>query len=220
MILRAESLLKEFVNGDNLIRVLDYIDLSVEKSKSVAIIGPSGSGKSTLLSLLAGLDFPTSGKVWVNGQDLTAMSEDELALFRSEHMGFVFQSYHLIRTLTALENVIVPLELAGDPHAEKNAEEWLEKVGLSHRLSHLPAKLSGGEQQRVALARAMCTEPEILFADEPTGNLDTKTGEEMIELIFSLVKNCGTTLLLVTHELFIAHRADEILELKDGKWKE
>ena len=217
VILKAEDLTKEFDTGHHHLKVLDRVQLAVRSGDSLSIIGPSGSGKSTLLGLLAGLDTPSRGRVILSGLDLAAMDEDELTAVRSRRVGFIFQSYRLLRTLTAEENVRVPLELAGDPKAVPKARAWLDKVGLSDRLEHLPAQLSGGEQQRVALARALAPEPDVLFADEPTGNLDSKTGAEMAELIFSLVRQHGTTLVLVTHELSLARRADRILELKDGK---
>ena len=217
--LRADGLVKEFVSGGNAIRVLDGVSLTLTSGESLAVVGPSGSGKSTLLSLLAGLDQPTSGTVFLDGRDLNSLKDWELSRIWCREIGFVFQSYYLLPTLTALENVQVPLELAGDKDPEGRALEWLEKVGLTHRASHLPAQLSGGEQQRTALARAMANSPRILFADEPTGNLDSKTGREIEDLLFSLVRNQHVSLVLVTHESSFARKADRILELDGGRIK-
>ena len=217
IMLQAENLVKEFPSGKGHLRVLDGINLKVPSGESLAIVGPSGSGKSTLLSLLAGLDSPTRGKVWMDGRDISQMGEKELSQIWGKRVGFIFQSYHLIPTLTAGENVQVPLEIAREKDPEAKSRNWLSKVGLKDRMDHLPSNLSGGEQQRVALARALAPEPSILFADEPTGNLDSKTGREMTDLLFSLVKDQGTTLILVTHETSLAKRATRILELKDGR---
>lgn len=217
IILRAEQLTKEFTSGQGFITVLDDINIAIKKGERLAIMGPSGSGKSTLLGILSGLDSPTRGQVLLEGTDLATLDEDALSAIRGKRMGFIFQSYHLLPTLTAEENVSVPLELAGSVDAGEKAKEWLEKVGLGHRLNHMPAQLSGGEQQRVALARALAPSPDLLFADEPTGNLDSRTGSEMTELIFSLVKESGATLVLVTHENSIAKLADRIIELLDGR---
>lgn len=191
--------------------------MSIPAGQSAAIIGASGAGKSTLLALLAGLDEPSSGKVWLNDVDLTALNEDGRARVRAQHVGFVFQSFHLVPSLTALENVMLPLELAGQPNARQAAHEVLEKVGLGAREGHYPRQLSGGEQQRVAIARAFVTKPAILFADEPTGNLDAATGERIIQLLFDLNRGTHTTLVLVTHDNAIAQRCERIIRLDAGK---
>jgi putative ABC transport system ATP-binding protein len=213
--LRAESLTQSYLSGGRELTVLRNITFELEPGGFAAIVGPSGSGKSTLLGLLAGLDRPRAGRVWLDGQDLYALSEDERARLRAEKVGFVFQSFHLIPTLTARENVQVPLELRGRP-ARARADELLERVGLGGRGHHYPAQLSGGEQQRVALARAFCHEPRILFADEPTGNLDAATGASVIELMAALNRESGTTLVLVTHDPDLAARARRVLRLRDG----
>lgn len=197
--------------------ILRGIDLSVEAGQSIGLIGPSGSGKSTLLSVMAGLEKPTSGTVTVAGQQLQDLDEDRLARFRRDNVGIVFQSFHLIPTMTALENVAIPLELAGDAGARDKAASELGRVGLGHRLDHYPAQLSGGEQQRVALARAMIADPRILFADEPTGNLDSRTGETIVDLLFGLGRDRGATLVLVTHDPMLAARCDRRLRLADGR---
>lgn len=198
------------------VEILRGIDLAVEAGQSIGLIGPSGSGKSTLLAVMAGLERPSEGRVTVAGQPLHALDEDRLARFRRDNVGIVFQSFHLIPTMTALENVAIPLELAGDPAARTRATEELTRVGLDHRLDHYPAQLSGGEQQRVALARAVIARPKILFADEPTGNLDSRTGETIVELLFDLGKARGATLVLVTHDPALAARCDRRLRLADG----
>ncbi|MFZ2871791.1 ABC transporter ATP-binding protein [Zavarzinia sp.] len=197
--------------------ILRGIDLSVEAGQSIGLIGPSGSGKSTLLSVMAGLEKPTSGTVTVAGQQLQTLDEDRLARFRRDNVGIVFQSFHLIPTMTALENVAIPLELAGDAGARDKAAAELGRVGLAHRLDHYPAQLSGGEQQRVALARALIANPRILFADEPTGNLDSRTGETIVDLLFGLGRDRGATLVLVTHDPALAARCDRRLRLADGR---
>ncbi|WP_243404115.1 ABC transporter ATP-binding protein [Zavarzinia aquatilis] len=197
--------------------ILRGIDLSVEAGQSIGLIGPSGSGKSTLLAVMAGLEKPTSGTVTVAGQPLHTLDEDRLARFRRDNVGIVFQSFHLIPTMTALENVAIPLELAGDAGARDKAAAELGRVGLAHRLDHYPAQLSGGEQQRVALARAVIAGPRILFADEPTGNLDSHTGETIVELLFGLGRDAGATLVLVTHDPALAARCDRRLRLADGR---
>ena len=196
--------------------ILKGISLNVEAGSSVGLTGPSGSGKSSLLMLMGGLESVTSGSITALGQDLTKMNEDALARFRRDHMGIVFQSFHLIPTMTALENVATPLELAGDRDAFKKATAELEAVGLADRADHYPAQLSGGEQQRVALARAAAPRPKILLADEPTGNLDSSTGETIIDLLFNLRDRHGATLILVTHAPELAARCDQTLELRDG----
>ena len=213
--LRCESLSQTYVSGGRELPVLKGITFEVEAGGFLAIVGPSGSGKSTLLGLLAGLDRPAQGNIWLDGQDLSALSEDERARLRAEKVGFVFQSFHLIPTLTARENIQVPLELRGE-EARWRAEELLAHVGLQDRGHHYPAQLSGGEQQRVALARAFSHSPRILFADEPTGNLDAATGARVIELMTELNREQATTLVLVTHDHDLAARARRILGLADG----
>lgn len=198
------------------ISLFENLDLSIDAGDSLAILGTSGSGKSTLLGLLAGLDLPSGGRVSLDGQDLTALGEDERAALRSGRVGFVFQAFHLLPGLTALENVMLPAELAGDGQARSAATAALDRVGLGARTAHYPAQLSGGEQQRVALARAFVTAPRILFADEPTGNLDHRTGEQIIDLLFSLNRDTGTTLVLVTHDHAVARRCARVRYLRDG----
>lgn len=199
------------------VTILQGISLEVEKGESLALVGPSGSGKSSLLMLLGGLERATDGTITCLGEDLTAMNEDRLARFRRDHMGVVFQSFHLIPTMTALENVATPLELAGIPDAMTRAAEELQAVGLGHRAGHYPGQMSGGEQQRVALARAVATRPKILLADEPTGNLDGANGDAVIKLLFDLRDRHGATLILVTHAPDLARRCDRQLRLTDGK---
>jgi putative ABC transport system ATP-binding protein len=213
--LRCESLTRTFLSGGHELPVLKSITLDVPDGSFVAILGPSGSGKSTLLGLLAGLDRPTTGRVWLDGVELGSLSEDERARLRGQKVGFVFQSFQLIPTLTARENIQVPLELRG-LEAQKRADELLGRVGLSGRGHHYPAQLSGGEQQRVALARAFSHRPRVLFADEPTGNLDAATGARVIELMSELNREVGTTLILVTHDQSLAARAGRIVRLHDG----
>jgi putative ABC transport system ATP-binding protein len=202
---------------DGALTILDDVAFTVERGDAVAIVGASGSGKSTLLSLLAGLDTPTSGSVHLDGQSLSTLDEDGRARVRGEKVGFVFQSFQLLPTLTALENVMLPLELRGDADAQAPARRILEKVGLGARLGHYPRQLSGGEQQRVALARAFVTNPALLFADEPTGNLDTHTGQAIIDLLFSLNEDAGTTLVLVTHDEHLAARCRHQIRLDSGR---
>lgn len=197
--------------------ILKDINFSLETGKSLAITGSSGSGKTTLLGMLAGLDLPSSGEVVIDESRLTLMSEDQRAAFRANNVGFVFQSFHLIDGLTALENVLLPMELAGIAQAEEQAKAILDSVGLANRIKHKPSELSGGEQQRVALARAFACKPKYLFADEPTGNLDSKTGQQIIELLFDLNKQQNTSLVMVTHEKRLADCCDEHLVLQDGK---
>ncbi len=213
--IRVESLSKEYLSGGRPLTVLKDITLEIPTGELAAIVGPSGSGKTTLLGLLAGLDRPTRGRVVVDGTDLTALSEDGLATFRAERVGFVFQSFHLIPTLTARENVEVPLELRGE-EARGRADELLARVGLKGREHHYPAQLSGGEQQRVALARAFSNRPRILFADEPTGNLDQGTGQRVVDILLELNRELGTTTVLVTHDLELARKARRVIRLADG----
>jgi len=213
--LRCESLTRTFLSGGRELPVLKSITLDVPDGSFVAILGPSGSGKSTLLGLLAGLDRPTAGRVWLDGTELGPLSEDDRARLRGEKVGFVFQSFHLLPTLTARENIQVPLELRG-LEAQARADELLSRVGLADRGHHYPAQLSGGEQQRVALARAFSHRPRVLFADEPTGNLDAATGARVIELMSELNREVGTTLVLVTHDQSLASRAGRIVRLHDG----
>jgi putative ABC transport system ATP-binding protein len=221
--IRAVGLSKEYMSGGRPLRVLDRVDLDVKPESFVAIAGPSGSGKTTLLGLMAGLDQPTEGKVTVAGEDLFTLTEDGRARFRAENVGFVFQTFHLLPTLTALENVMVPLELLGRDQSRngrtirERSRELLSRVGLGDRTDHYPAQLSGGEQQHVALARAFANEPRILFADEPTGNLDRKAGLHVVELLEELNQESRTTLILVTHDLELAARAHRTVSLADGR---
>lgn len=203
--------------GGHQITILDDVTLEIPDKQRVAIVGPSGSGKSTLLGLIAGLDRPTSGSITLNGVEISTMRESALARFRRDHIGYIFQSFHLIPTLTALENVLVPLELAGVPTAQERATELLRTVGLGERLHHYPVQLSGGEQQRVAVARAFACRPPILLADEPTGNLDSTTGQHMMQLLHSLHRDYGTTLVLVTHDRAIASSMERVIALRDGR---
>lgn len=199
------------------INILRGVDLTVGAGEAVGIIGPSGSGKTSLLMLLAGLDRPTTGTLSVAGHDLARMGEDALARFRREHVGIVFQAFHLVPTMTAIENVAVPLEFSGRADAFEKAEEALKSVGLGHRLTHYPGQLSGGEQQRVALARAFVAEPRLLLADEPTGNLDRGTGGHVMDLLFGLRERFGTTLLLITHDPLLAERCERQVRIEDGR---
>jgi putative ABC transport system ATP-binding protein len=214
--LAAKDLTKEYQSGDHRLTVLRDVNFSVEQGTFVAIVGPSGSGKTTLLGLLAGLDTPTRGSVLLDGSDLAAMDEDARARLRGEKVGFVFQSFQLIPTLTAIENVQVPLELRGENNATERARDVLQRVGLGDRLDHFPTQLSGGEQQRVAIARAFANKPRILFADEPTGNLDSDTGARIVELLEQLNRESGSTIVLVTHDLGLAARTRRIIRLSDG----
>jgi putative ABC transport system ATP-binding protein len=219
-IARAENLGKEVISPEGNLVILADISFSIAQGESVAVIGASGSGKSTLLGLMAGLDTPSRGRVWLAGADLGDLDEDGRALLRAERVGFVFQSFQLLTGLTALENVLLPLELAGQPDARRQALDLLERVGLKARARHYPSQLSGGEQQRVAIARAFAGNPAVLFADEPTGNLDQKTGHRIIELLFALNREQGTTLILVTHDPELAAYCDRVLELDDGRLRE
>lgn len=216
-ILEVRQLSKTYQNGNRSLKVVDDISFTVSQGTTSAIVGPSGSGKTTLLGLCAGLDEPTKGTVKLRNVSLSTLNEEQRAALRNRYVGFVFQTFQLIPTLTALENVMVPLELNGTPGARKKAHQWLTRVGLEERLSHYPSQLSGGEQQRVALARAFINEPEILFADEPTGNLDTETGAIIEDLLFELNQQTGTTLVLVTHDLRLAQRTQRVLHLEGGR---
>ncbi|MBI9042792.1 ABC transporter ATP-binding protein [Lutibacter sp.] len=216
-ILKIHELEKTYTSGSKKLTVLSNISFEVEKGSIFSIVGPSGSGKTTLLGLCAGLDYPSSGNIELCGSNLENLNEDERAQLRNKEVGFIFQNFQLLPTLTALENVIVPLELQGDKNANKVGMELLQKVGLADRSHHYPSQLSGGEQQRVALARAFSNKPSILFADEPTGNLDEETGEKVIQLLFQLNKEAGTTLVIITHDLDLANRTQQILRLKGGK---
>lgn len=203
--------------GGEMVRILDDVTLEIPDKQTVAIVGPSGSGKSTLLGLIAGLDRPTSGTIWLNGVDITTLGEKAMARLRLASIGYIFQSFHLIPTLTALENVSIPLELAGEAGSRERAGDLLEAVGLGHRMSHYPVQLSGGEQQRVAVARAFSCRPPILLADEPTGNLDSATGRQVIELIMALHRDAGTTLVLVTHDPHLAATMERVVTIRDGR---
>ena len=219
-IVRAEHLGKQVVSPEGTLVILDDINFDIARGESVAVVGASGSGKSTLLGLLAGLDTPSRGRAWLAGADLGSLDEDGRALLRAQRVGFVFQSFQLLTGLTALENVLLPLELAGQPDAHRQALDLLERVGLKARARHYPSQLSGGEQQRVAIARAFAGNPAVLFADEPTGNLDQKTGHRIIELLFALNREQGATLILVTHDPELAAYCDRVLELDDGRLHE
>lgn len=203
--------------GGHTVTILDDITLEIPRKQMVAIVGPSGSGKSTLLGLIAGLDKPTSGSIWLDEVEITALPESQMARFRRQKIGYIFQSFHLIPTLTAWENVAVPLELNGDPDAHRRAADLLAAVGLRDRLTHYPVQLSGGEQQRVAVARAFACRPPILLADEPTGNLDSTNGRQVIELLLGLNRDHGSTLVLVTHDPDLAANAERIVTLRDGR---
>lgn len=215
-IIETHNLGKTVPTSNGSLTILSSVEITIKSAESIAIVGASGSGKSTLLSLLAGLDQPSHGFSTLNGQNLTTIDEDSRAELRNQLVGFVFQSFQLLPGLTALENVMLPLELRGDKNAKKLASKLLDRVGLSERLTHTPSKLSGGEQQRVALARAFVTEPAILFADEPTGNLDSKTGEHIIDLLFELNQEKQTTLILVTHDAALAKRCQRTIKLEAG----
>ncbi len=216
-VLKAENLTKQVSSPEGSLTIVHDVTLDIAAGESVAIVGPSGAGKSTLLALLAGLDLPSTGRVVLDGQDLTLLDEDGRARLRAHRVGFVFQSFHLIPALTALENVMLPLELAGSARARPAALETLERVGLRSRTGHYPRQLSGGEQQRVALARAFVTRPAVLFADEPTGNLDTVTGGRVGELLFELNTSTHTTLVLVTHDLDLSSRCTRIIRMEAGR---
>ncbi len=215
-VLVAEKISKQVISPEGALTILSDVSFAISSGESVAITGASGAGKSTLLALLAGLDLPTEGKIWLNGHELTALDEDGRAAIRAESVGFVFQSFHLVPSLNALENVMLPLELGGKSDARAIALNIIDQVGLSERWSHYPAQLSGGEKQRVAIARAFATQPAVLFADEPTGNLDSRTGGRIMDLMFELNHDSSTTLVLVTHDQALASRCDRKIELDAG----
>ena len=215
--LRAEHLSKQVNSPEGELTILNNVSLDILHGESIAIVGASGAGKSTLLGLLAGLDVPSAGKIWLGEQEITALDEDGRAALRANNVGFVFQSFHLISSLTAIENVMLPLELAGVTNATDAALQAIRKVGLEPRKDHYPHQLSGGEKQRVAIARAFVVQPTVLFADEPTGNLDNRTGETVIELLFRMNEETHTTLLLVTHDLDLAARCNRVLYMEAGR---
>jgi len=215
--LRAIKLCKSVTTLDTELTILNQVSFDLEEGQSLAVVGESGSGKTTLLGLLAGLDKPTSGEVWLASQSIFSLSEEQRALSRKNNLGFIFQSFQLIDGLTALENVMMPLELKGDKKAKVKATAMLDKVGLSHRLNHFSNQLSGGEQQRVAIARAFVSKPKLLLADEPTGNLDTNTGQKVVDLMFELNKASNTTMILVTHDHHLAERCDNSITLSAGE---
>ncbi len=216
-VLAADKISKEVSSPEGSLTILSDVSFGIAAGESVAVVGPSGAGKSTLLALLAGLDLPSDGYVKLNGTNLNDLDEDGRARLRAESVGFVFQSFHLVPSLNALENVMLPLELAGHDEPRRAAQALIDKVGLTERWSHYPAQLSGGEKQRVAIARAFATEPAVLFADEPTGNLDARTGERIVELMFELNRGSSTTLVLVTHDMNLAERCDRVISLDAGK---
>jgi len=215
-VLAAQNVTKQVSSPEGTLTILSDVSFAIDKGDTVAIVGASGAGKSTLLALLAGLDLPTQGEISLNGENLTNLDEDGRAAVRAASVGFVFQSFHLVPSLNALENVMLPLELASKSEPRKAALKILEQVGLGERWSHYPAQLSGGEKQRVAIARAFATEPAVLFADEPTGNLDSNTGDNIIDIMFTLNRNSSTTLILVTHDKALAARCDRVLGLDAG----
>ena len=215
--IEISGLIKTLHGGGHKVEILKSIDLTIPTGQFIAITGHSGSGKTTLLSLIAGLDAPTDGKINIDGQDITKLNEDELALLRGNRFGFIFQNFHLIPTLTALENVVLSLELNNTPGATKKSEDLMSKVGLGDRLNHYPAQLSGGEQQRLSIARAFVNEPDIILADEPTGNLDSKNSDHIMNLIQELHQIKQATIILVTHESQVANQSQRILTLEDGK---
>jgi putative ABC transport system ATP-binding protein len=217
VILEARKLTRTYASGGRSLTVLDNVSFQIARRATCAIVGPSGSGKTTLLGLCAGLDLPTSGSVIINGTSLNELNENQRALLRNEHTGFVFQNFQLLPNLTALENVMIPAELRGERGISANAKQLLARVGLGDRMDHYPSQLSGGEQQRVGLARAFINRPHILFADEPTGNLDAETAGRVVDLIFELNAELDTALVLVTHDLELARRTDRILRLRGGR---
>lgn len=217
IVLKAQNLTRKVSSPEGELTIVAEADLEIVAGETVALVGASGAGKSTLLAMLAGLDVPTSGHVWLDGEDLTQLDEDARARLRANRVGFVFQAFHLVPSLTALENVMLPLELTGRRDASQAARAMLARVGLAERVGHYPRQLSGGEQQRVALARASVTRPAVLFADEPTGNLDTTTGESICQLLFELNREAGTTLVLVTHDQALAARCQRTLTMSGGR---
>src|SRR5690606_18812112 len=217
ILLKAEALTKKVTSPEGELTMLDHVDLGILRGETAAVAGPSGAGKSTLLALLAGLDAPASGKVWLNGTELTALDEDGRAALRNREVGFSFQPFHLLPSLTALENALFVLDLSAATRAPDRARQALVEVGLEHRLRHYPRQLSGGEKQRVAIARAFVTSPSLLFADEPTGNLDNNTGARILNLLFELNEAAGTTLVVVTHDLEAAGRCQRLIELAGGR---
>ena len=214
--MKIKNVRKSYGTGSTKVEVLKGINLEVSRGETLALVGKSGSGKSTLLSLMAGLDMMDDGEIWIKEKNLGQLTEKELTNFRAQNMGIVFQQFHLVSTLTALENVLLPLELLKRENAFEIATKLLESVGLSHRSHHLPSQLSGGESQRVAIARALSINPAVLFADEPSGNLDEETGEKVMELLFKMVKDFGSTLILVTHDLDLAKKCSRIIHLEHG----
>jgi putative ABC transport system ATP-binding protein len=216
-VLTARNLTRKVNSPEGILTIVDAVDMEIGRGESVAVVGASGAGKSTLLALLAGLDLPSEGDVWLDGKNLTKLDEDGRAALRSRRVGFVFQSFHLVPSLTALENVMLPLELAGSADARAAAQAVLDRVGLTSRQRHYPRQMSGGERQRVAIARAFVGPPLVLFADEPTGNLDAETGQRIADLLFSLNDESGTTLVLVTHEERLAARCDRVLRMSSGR---
>lgn len=216
LILEVKNITKEVNSPEGLLTIVKDINLSVEKGKPISLVGPSGSGKTTLLAIMAGLDLPTQGSVSLLGSNITSMNEDQRAQIRAMDVGFVFQSFHLMPRLSALDNIMLPLEIAGDKDAKEKSKEALDQVGLSGRAMHFATQLSGGEKQRVALARAIVNQPKILFADEPTGNLDQKSSNAVTDLLFSINELINTTLVLVTHDLSLAKKCEEVFELSDG----
>jgi len=215
-ILEAQNITKTYTIGERQVDVLKDISLAIDTGEVVAIVGSSGSGKSTLLSLLSGLDQPTKGRIWIQAEDITDKTEDELAPLRNRTLGFVFQSFHLVPSLTALENVTFPAELNGDPQAYAKAERLMQQVGIWERAGNFPHQLSGGEKQRVAICRALINDPQVIFADEPTGNLDSTNSTEILKLLFDLHREKKTTLVLVTHDMRIAKMAERVIPLEDG----
>ena len=216
-VLTAKKVTKQVNSPEGPLTIVSEVTFSVEQGDSVALVGVSGAGKSTLLALLAGLDLPTSGEIWLNDINLTKLDEDGRAAVRAANVGFVFQSFHLLPSLNALENVMLPLEIGGDDDPRRTAQKIMEKVGLAERVQHYPAQLSGGEKQRVAIARAFATRPAVLFADEPTGNLDSRTGANIVDLMFELNRTSSTTLIIVTHDSSIAARCERVLGLAAGR---
>jgi len=217
MILEFKNIKKTYSQGTKELNVLNGLNFQIDQAKSIAVLGKSGSGKSTFLSLGSGLDKPDSGEIIIHNQSIVDMTENELAVFRAKNIGIIFQHFHLMQNLTAFENIILPLEIVGISEAKEKTLEALKKVELDHRMNHFPHQLSGGEKQRVAIARAIVTKPNIIFADEPSGNLDSETGQKVMELLFDLVKDIKTTLVLVTHDIDLSKKCDEVYYLKDHR---